>query len=634
MAYSKKEKEEAIKLAREYQQHYYELLPDWFQYESKDYELIRHRIGYAMFGPPKSDKDFSALDDNCKVIYDKGMCKAIDTIYRIIIKYGRGNQDDSIYIAIIFNVIFLHQVPKKSSKENNNECNNMCVLPIFKLKNQKCDVWYIDGDGRVYKSWDDYVKNNRLPECTMILPKSGSYRYDPNYKITKCCSTVWIEVADSPACTTKNKILKGVDIAANTVSICGTIGLSVASFLTPIGPLAVTAGLVYGGVSGSWIIGRSMQKLVDLATHKQSIAPINKNALPAWLGIGSTVLALGANGGTVLLSKAVREGSSIGSGAQMAYNSMIVSNLTVNGIGVAYQGYCLIDKYQEEKKVSVLDLVIFTSHVLFFGNAVLGVKLAGELMNSSRGTIFERFQNALRFNRLREEFNRMYSANVQSESGGIIYKIMNVVNKEDFLNGFGTSWNDQFKIKYSDGNIVLNDRIFLDPIMFTGHLLTVGMIGYSLIQPDSSPAVRNATVLNLKASLKRLFKDYCAKEGFPYVKLPDVRYLNDIFKEMKHATNPVDILTTIFKIAVIILKHCNDPSQFFFDAIYFLWTYCKANLKEYIANSTNETELYDRLTNFVNFLYECIDALEYELFTAFYTYISNTRTEALHIANN
>ncbi|XP_076764808.1 uncharacterized protein LOC143431751 [Xylocopa sonorina] len=639
MAHFKEEKEKVIKLARGYQQQYYELLPDWFEYRSKDYELIRHRIGYALFGPPKTDKDLPTLDINPqeifdKVIYDKKMCKIIDKIYQKIIKYGREDQNDSIYIAIIFNVIFLHRVPKKLNNSDSNQVNDICTLPIFKLK-KKRGVWYIDNEGRIYKSWEDYVKNNTLPECTMILPKSGLYQCDPTYKITKCCSTVWIEVEDSPTCATKSKVLRGVDIAASAVSICGTIGLSVASFFTPVGPLALTAGLVYGGVSGSWIIGRSTQKLVDLATHEQSIAPINKDALPAWLGIGSTVLALGANGGTVLLSKAVKEGSSVGTGAKIAYNSMVVSNLTVNGIGIAYQGYRLFDKYQAEKEVGIFDLVIFTSHVLFFGNAVISVKLAGELLNTSRGSIFERFQNTLRFNRLSKEFNRIYNGDsVQNESGGIVYKIVNVVNKEDFLNGFGTTrWTEQFSMKYSDGNIVINNRIFLDPITFTGHLLTVGLVGYKLMQPNSSLVV-NDVIVPLKVLLKGLLKDYYAKEGFPYVNLPDVRYLNNIFQEIRYTNNAADVLTKIFKITLIVVKHCNDPRQFLFEAIYFLWTYCKANLKEYDANSANKTKMYDTLTNIVNFLYECIDELEYELFAAFYTYITNTQTKALNFVNN
>ena len=79
----------------------------------------------------------------------------------------------------------------------------------------------------------------------MILPKNGLYQCNPNYKVTEYFSSVWIEILDSPACTFKNKVLKGIDVAVNTMSIITSIGLSAASFLTPIGPTILTTGISY-----------------------------------------------------------------------------------------------------------------------------------------------------------------------------------------------------------------------------------------------------------------------------------------------------------------------------------------------------------------------------------------------------
>lgn len=183
-----------------------------------------------------------------KIVYDKTMCKVMDTIYQQIIKFGRDNTNNTIYLGIIFNVVILHASPKQSTRKDdksNEESNNMCVVPIFKLKTVTLGISYIDNEGRLYKTWKDYITNNRLPQCTMILPKGGLYRYNPNYKVTEYVSTVWIEVLDSPACNVKNKVFKGIDIAANTMSVATTVGLGAASLLTPIAPPVFAAGMTY-----------------------------------------------------------------------------------------------------------------------------------------------------------------------------------------------------------------------------------------------------------------------------------------------------------------------------------------------------------------------------------------------------
>ncbi|XP_050592609.1 uncharacterized protein LOC126923314 isoform X1 [Bombus affinis] len=648
MACLNDEKTEAIKLAKEYQQHYYELLPDWFLYDSENYELIRYKIGYALFGLPKVDKgieisatcESETLGNNqendifSKIVYDKRMCEVIDTIYQQIMKFGRDKVDSTIYIGIIFNVILLQADIKQSNKKNdksNNESNNISSVPIFKLKTKTYGISYIDHEARMYKTWNDYVTNNTLPQCTMILPKGGLYQYDPNYKVTEYISTAWIQILDSPACTVKTKVLKGIDITANTLSVATTIGFGVASMLTPIAPAVFAAGLIQSGICGTWIIARNSHKLVDFAKHKQSIIPTNKKAFPAWLGIGSTALSLGANGGTMLLSKAFEKGSSVGVAAKAAYNSLILSNLSMNGIGIVYQGYCLIDKYKTERDVDFLDIVIFTSHVLFFSNALLNTRLAGELIESSKGTIFEKFKAALRISRLKEEFDKMNAytgKDTQSKSEGIVYKIKQFTNKEDFLYGLNKlSWREKFPIKYQNNNIVINNRIFIDPVQFTGHLLTIGTVAFNLINSDSPIASKekNDVMIKLKLLLRQLLKDFYVESNDE--QMPDINYFNNILQEMKYLDNAMDVLTKCFKITMVIVEHCNDPKQFLCEAIYFSWTYCKANLKEYVTNlsSAPKNRIFHALAKIVTFLYECIEAIGNELFSAFYAYMMNTK---------
>ncbi|CAK9834139.1 hypothetical protein ANTRET_LOCUS10711 [Anthophora retusa] len=642
MSCSLDEMRNLIKLATECQQFYYELLPDWFQYDIENYELMRHKIGYALFGPPNINKDVQtsttlnsfALESNWQndtfnVIYSKDMCEAINAIYVQIIEHGKRHADNSIYLGIIFNVILLNKDSKKLSKiskKSSEEAVPICAIPVFKIKQDNFDVWYIDGEARVYKSWTDYIKNNTLPKCTMVLPKQGFYQCDPSYKVTKYVSTVWVESMDSPACSIKNKVLQGVDIATNVVSICAGVGLGIASLMTPVTPVLIVAGAVYTGISGSWIVGRSSQRLVDLATHKQSINLTNKNALSAWLGISSSILAFGTSGGTILLSKAITSGNTITTAARLAYNSVLLSNLTVNGIGIVFQGYCLINKYQREKEIDMLDVIVFTSHVLFFSNTLMNVKLAGELIQTSRGTILERIKNALRLNRFNEQFNKIQVfsntrvTEIQNESEGIVHKVQKVTNAKDFFRRLPS-------IGWNNGNIVINNKIFIDPVIFTGQLLSIGACSYNILQPLTLSDTETNVIIQLKNSLKEKIRNFYKDKEPLNGQLPDVSYFSNILREIKYTTDPLEILSMIFKISVSILKYHNDPRQFLFDAIFYTWTYCKANLKSHgvVLASSSPKQVYTTMTNIVNLLYDSIDEIGNELFIAFYTYISSPK---------
>lgn len=394
-------------------------------------------------------------------------------------------------------------------------------------------------------------------------------------------------------------------------------------------------GLIHGGICGTWIIVRNSQKLIDLATHKQSINPINKNAFSAWFEVSSAALTLGANSGTMLISKALSRGCTISAAAKVAYNSVILSNLTVNGASVIYQGYRLIEKYKMEKNIDLLDIAIFTSQILFFSNTLIKTKLANELIVSSKGTILEKLKNILRVNRLKQEFNKIkaYSSkDVENKSESIIYKIKEFSNKEDFLNSLSKmNWKNKFLIKYQNGNIVINNKIFIHPIHFMTHLLTIGAVTFNLIDPHSSivSKERNYIMINLKILVKQLLKNFYAEKEYSDEAIPDVNYFNEILQEIKYIDNAVDVLRKCFKIAVIIIEHCNDPRQFLCDAVYFSWIYCKGNLKEYGINidTTSKNKIFNELARIVEFLYECIEVIANELFSAFYAYISTTKPE-------
>ena len=255
-----------LKIAKLQQQEYYELLPEWTKYTTNEYKYLRQNIGYAIFGPPSENKENKDVYIEDKEIGEDGKMKdvtdalyyssdannIIDMIYKQVLTYGEGCIDEkTIYYGIIYNISFrtknnVTEVSNsKEEKVTDSEMKDKIQIystPIFKIKysNKTCneETWYIDRNGRVYKSWRDYIKHNTLPKCTMVLPKDGFYHPDPSYEITEEYSTVWLEILDSPACSVQATIFKYGDITSTIVGTCG-ICLGVASIFTPIGPLVM-----------------------------------------------------------------------------------------------------------------------------------------------------------------------------------------------------------------------------------------------------------------------------------------------------------------------------------------------------------------------------------------------------------
>ncbi|XP_053979725.1 uncharacterized protein LOC128876923 [Hylaeus volcanicus] len=606
-----------IKLATQCQQNYYEYLPDWLQYNYNEEKYIMENIQFALCGPPVNAEGNELVN---KKDIDKKTHESVTAVYKQIIEYGREDNNNPIYVGIIYNVIF----PDKL-KSNNNESTEMIdeiwAVPVFKIKRKMNTIWYIDNSGRIYQSWNDYLSNNTLPKTVMIVPKNGFYQHDPHYKITKQSSVVWTEMLQSPACSVKTKFLNVIDTATSALSLTTAATLGVTALVTPVGPVLAGAGLITCGVNGLWTIGRSSQQLVDRHLHKESISPINKNALPAWLGLTGTALALGANSGAMFVSKAIEKGNHISNVTKVVYNSVVISNLTVNGIGIAYQGYSLIDKYREKKEVDLFDVMMFSSHVLFFSNTVINSKLSGELIGSSNGTILERCKNALRFKRFREEFNKMMGS---SESNDIICPVVTVTNIVDFRNIF------KDLIIFKNGKIVVGGVELVDPIQLAEHLLKVGKIGLDLVQ--SNPRVYQKTLLELKNLLSRLLNNFYSDEQTtstqptPNAKSNNVDSFNDILADVKTVNNPTNTLKRVFNIALVVLRYCNDPKMFLCDAVHFVWEYCKANLTGFRINacSTLRTNVSNNaLAEIVEFIFDVIDVLSYELYLAFYSYVSN-----------
>ncbi|XP_043493321.1 uncharacterized protein LOC122518442 [Polistes fuscatus] len=428
---------EMVSYAIEIQQQYYELLSDWTKYEMQDYDILKQNIGYALFGPPTESCQVDNVEnkeiDSSSVVsyvlenagqltkvnegvrYKKDAMKLISLIFDQIITYGK-QSDESIFCGIIYNIIF--NVPTKKKEVNNKEnvdidteeiMKDIQAVPIFKIKNY-CktssteNIEYIDNNGRVYEDWISYKTNNTLPDCVMVLPNGGLYQPNPEFEITEICSTVWVEVCYSPASSLSAKLVSGADTASTVLNV-GGLGIALASLVTPIGPVVALAGIATTGVSSAWTFGRSIYQLYDRSSHRESLS--DRNALSAWLGIAGCTMGIAMSGGSIFLSKAAQAGQDIGLVARTAYNATVICNMSINLVGLGYNGFNIVEKYQNENRIDWSDVFFFTTHAMFFGNTVLGMQFAHDVINTSRGNVMRDYEATLRSKRHRKAYNRI-----------------------------------------------------------------------------------------------------------------------------------------------------------------------------------------------------------------------------------
>lgn len=160
----------------------------------------------------------------------------------------------------------------------------------FKFK-AKSGYVYIDASCRVYSSWNDFKKNNKLPECRVAYPKNGKYEVDTN-------GDVVTDFQKSPACSELKQVAKATDITASVLGVATTAVGVVGLFFPLTAPIAITC-FITGGVAGTYGASRSIAALVDRSQHEESISLADAEARLHWLNIATAPLAI-AGGGIVV----------------------------------------------------------------------------------------------------------------------------------------------------------------------------------------------------------------------------------------------------------------------------------------------------------------------------------------------
>ncbi|XP_011252354.2 uncharacterized protein LOC105248951 [Camponotus floridanus] len=696
--------EEMKNFAIEQQQCFYELLLECTAYKSDEHEILKKNIGYAIYGLPTSNENESTIESNKKsedssdidanivdtINYDEKAKKVIDILYNKICKYTIGtNMTQPIYFGIIYNVIFSPKInvnpkeEKEVKKEENKETNKkteikepvkeeekefpVLSIPIFTirrnieekstLKNLKqeeniktenkadYEIWYIDIGGRVYKSWRDYVENNNLPKCTMVLPKDGLYQADVSYPVTEDYSTVWVEIIESPACTLASAICNGVDIVSSIAGL-GVAGLSAVGMVTPLAPVVVITGIAAAGISSIWTIGRSSQQLVDRAIHEES--NLDKEALPHWLSIFGTTFGLAAVGGSAALSRAVGQGKTIPTFVKAVFNTVQGGNIVFNGAGVIYQGYDIVDKYMTESQIDRVGMLNFAIHVMFFASTVVKIQFANDIINNTQVKIINDYKETLRKKNLRKKFNRVArkaAANNTckiSENADVINYIRHreqisanqSVNQsanqpvnQSVTHGQINNIQSHIVWSYEQGKLKVNGVILFEPIEYVVRLMKSDI--FNEIR-QNNPSSQNNGDNDIADSLKEVFSDllskFYASDACPKSKnLPLLPDFEPLLKDMSSVRINTKSLKKLFIIVEKLMRRSRNKDDFLFMAFILVWQYCKANLEKWgiytkdRIQSNSGSDILQRII--ITAVWEAIDMILDNLCSAFVRYI-------------
>lgn len=392
--------------------------------------------------------------------------------------------------------------------------------------------------------------------------------------------------------------------------------------------------MVTAGVTGAWTTGRSVHHLVDRSRHMESISVTDREALCSWLAISGSVVGVAASTGTILLAGAAKNGSNISKIVKLAYNTVILSNLGINGCGVAFRAYSMYQKYQEEKIIRVIDVLSVGTHILFFGNAVLNFKFAGELIETTQGKILDDYRSTLRSKHLRRKYNlakRAAAANNQdkiSENAEVIRYINRKIDLQ--LNAQNLNPNAQSNfaavkniVSFENGKIIINGITLLDPMKFV--MILNNLDKHPTDRTASSmPEDREAedTLTRLRNLLIRLLTDAFTSDSGDMT-VPDVGEFDEICQDMKYMKNATSVFPLIFQVALRLLERVYGVN-FIDKAVHFIWCYVRESLNNAclsISSVINDEKIQKKISRIIAGLFEHMDEVVDNLLPAFIKYM-------------
>lgn len=384
------------------------------------------------------------------------------------------------------------------------------------------------------------------------------------------------------------------------------------------------------GVTGIWTIGKSSTELYDRAVHEESISPFNRNALSAWLGIAGSTVGIILSGTTVLLKKAATAGLQVNRLARSAHDAMVITSISINLIGVGYKSFQIFEKFKEQKRVDIEDIIYIGTHLLFFTHSVINIKFAKQIIELTQGNILNKIETELRKDNLHQHYEftkKKTDMGVNNdkiiEKDAAIIRWFKTITINDMMSNNNLLTISNCLLSVEKGKIKLNGITLLDPILF------VAMIGKNLLKKindceDQLNPYTDQQTYALTKLLEKLLSDLYTSRNYPSNNQPCiVPQFRSLIEELKKIDKSENILPFIFNIAVTILRSKNQL-EYLVEGCRFVWDYIKINLKDAgyqlstEDNSANNNKIMEHL--FIT-IFDAVDLMIQDFFNALQQYI-------------
>ncbi|KAF1755036.1 hypothetical protein GCK72_021604 [Caenorhabditis remanei] len=377
-------------------------------------ELRVTKICFAIYGPP------TKAAETLEQAYSKDQREFGMKCYEKIREVWREAPEKRMKLGFIF--VFC----KEGEKEYQ--------VPLFRLlwekKNGQDTNRYIDTSLRVYDGFSDWKNNNHMPMMKYCHPKKlfytchseWEYQFDPDEEVAVGFNT-------SPACDLSARIGKSADVIVTTVGM--TVG--VLSLVTPAGFISGPILLSVGLGSAGWGVSRATQRLIDKATHGESLT--DQESVLLWLSIIAAPLNL-LNGfvGAKLASGAAA-GKIFSQTQRILATLLMWTVLSVDSFSFLMNLTNLVEK-AINGKLTTLDVLQFSVSTLFFANMLIQPKTANGIIKKAQQQRIQDLINNMTDADAKAAFKEYLEANKGDGGIGDGAKLVRDLNKIEDLNAF------------------------------------------------------------------------------------------------------------------------------------------------------------------------------------------------------
>ncbi|XP_053996561.1 uncharacterized protein LOC128886051 isoform X1 [Hylaeus anthracinus] len=445
------EVQEWKKRAREIHGYFYRAFEgnQWDIYESSQYNLLRVKICYALFGQPNDENNNA---EKIEDTYSKEQRDRADQIKNTIVEvYNTYTCSGKLNVGIIF-------VHCKTA-------DNEFYVPIFRVKIIEEDCYYVDTYQRVYKSWSDWQNNNQLPMMKYCFPQNGfytcsgsnDYKYDPECEPD-------VSFGTSPACNLLSHVGRLMDTG---IGITGLVAASVGvvSLFTPLAPAMIMYAGVAGTTSALYGAGRSAYVLIDKGTHNQSLADLE--SVMCGLSILMLPLHAGKTAVNTTLTVGARAGRTFTSLQMLGATFLNVTSVALDS-SMLIIGFVNLYKKYENNTLGKMDILHFSISVFFFTNTLIEPKTASAIINEAQSDYFKQYRTQMTDAEAQKTFDKFIRKNHKNISKGakIAKTINNINNPNQFFKNVGTK--SSIKVRGKSGrDVTINDQLKINPNRFS-----------------------------------------------------------------------------------------------------------------------------------------------------------------------